>query len=185
MSREDTLVELVDAGGVAIGSATVGAAHAAPGQLHRAFSIVLVDDRGQLLLQQRAATKTRFPLRWANACCGHPAPGSDLVAAASRRLSEEIGLDAVALRPVGVYVYRALDPVTERVEYEYDHVLVGQVDGRAVRPDPEEVAALRWAYPDEVHREIATQPWSYAPWLSGVVTVWHSAAESPGGGVSG
>ncbi len=177
MSREDTLVELVNGGGVAVGVATVAAAHAAPGQLHRAFSVVLVDARGRLLLQQRAAVKTRFPLRWANACCGHPAPGRDLVASASARLREELGLDPIALRPVGVHLYRAVDPATDRVEHEYDHVLVGRIDGETLRPDPAEVAALRWAFPDEVRQEAASEPWLHAPWLSGVLTVWRSSAE--------
>jgi isopentenyl-diphosphate delta-isomerase len=185
--REEMLVELVDEAGEPIGSATVAAAHAAPGNLHRAFSIVLVDDLGRLLLQQRAAMKTRFPLRWANACCGHPGPGSDLVADASRRLFEELGLTGIDLHPVGVHRYQAQDPVTERVEYEYDHVLVGRLDDlSAARPDPAEVAALRWATADEVRQGLASRPWSYAPWLSGVVEVWQSATEPQGGfGASG
>jgi isopentenyl-diphosphate Delta-isomerase len=185
--REEMLVELVDEAGAAIGSATVAAAHTAPGSLHRAFSIVLVDDLGRVLLQQRAAGKTRFPLRWANACCGHPAPGADLVADASQRLFDELGLTGLPLHPVGVHRYQAPDPVTERVENEYDHVLVGHLDDlSAARPDPAEVAALRWASVDEVRQDLAGQPWSYAPWLSGVVEVWRSASESLGGfGVDG
>jgi isopentenyl-diphosphate delta-isomerase len=181
MSREQTMVELVDADGVIIGSTTVADAHTAPGQLHRAFSVLLVDAGGRLLLQQRAEAKTRFPLRWANACCGHPAPTKDLVAEASQRLDEELGLGCVALKPVGVYVYRALDPVTERVEHEYDHVLVGEINGEVPRPDPGEVAALRWACPDEVRRAIVTEPWSYAPWLSGVMAIWDAAVAESGG----
>ena len=180
MNREETLVELVDAAGTPAGAATVADAHSAPGMLHRAFSVLLFDDDRRVLLQQRAAGKTRFPLRWANTCCGHPAPGEDLVAAATRRLNEELGLDTVTIAPVGVYVYRALDPATERVEHEYDHVLVGHVSSGVPRPDPAEVAALRWAFPDEVVREIASQPRSYAPWLAGVISVWNTAAaESP------
>jgi isopentenyl-diphosphate delta-isomerase len=180
MSREHMLVELVDAGGVAVGSTTVAEAHAAPGLLHRAFSVLLLDSRGRLLLQQRAEAKTRFPLRWANACCGHPGPAEDLVTQASRRLNEELGLGRIALKPVGVYVYRALDPTTERIEHEYDHVLVGEVNGEAPRPDPDEVAATRWADPDEVRRAIAGEPSSYAPWLSGVMAVWEAAARTGG-----
>jgi isopentenyl-diphosphate delta-isomerase len=181
MSREETLVELVNTSGLAVGSTTVAEAHTAPGRLHRAFSVLLVDKHGRLLLQQRAETKTRFPLRWANACCGHPGPAGDLVTEASRRLDEELGLGCIALKPVGVYVYRALDPATERVEHEYDHVLVGEANGEVPRPDPSEVLALRWADPDEVRRAIATEPWSYAPWLSGVMAVWDAAAAEPGG----
>jgi isopentenyl-diphosphate delta-isomerase len=171
MTREETLVELVDPDGVATGSATVAQAHAAPGRLHRAFSVLLFDADQRLLLQQRAATKTRFPLRWANTCCGHPGPGEDLVTAATRRLDEELGLAAVALEPVGVYVYRAEDPDTRRVEHEYDHVLVGRLDGAPPRPDPAEVADLRWVGLDQVSREVAERPVAHAPWLAGVVDV--------------
>ena len=50
--------------------------------LHRAFSVLLFDDDGRTLLQQRAAVKSRFPSRWANTCCGHPGPGEPVVEAA-------------------------------------------------------------------------------------------------------
>lgn len=172
MTREDTLVELVDAGGAAVGKATVATAHTAPGLLHRAFSVLLFDPDGRLLLQQRAATKTRFALRWANACCGHPSPGEPVADAASRRLAEELGLRGVRLTPAGVYVYRAPDPDTQRVEHEYDHVLVGQLAAATpIEPDPAEVAALRWVRPGS----LGEQPLAYAPWLAGVVSAWESA----------
>ena len=114
--RESHQVELVDANGVAAGSTTVEEAHQAPGQLHRAFSVFLRDDEGRVLLQQRAATKTRFPLRWGNTCCGHPQPGEDITTAAARRLVEEIGVGGVPLQEVGRYSYYAEDPASGRVE---------------------------------------------------------------------
>jgi isopentenyl-diphosphate delta-isomerase len=169
-AREAHLVELVDRAGRSVGSATVEAAHTAPGRLHRAFSVVLLDPAGRLLLQRRAAAKTRFPLRWANACCGHPAPGRTPVDAAAERLLEEIGLRGVALTEVGVYAYRAADPATGRVENEYDHVLLGRVDtDPALAPDPTEVADLRWVPAAEVPDALAADPSAYAPWLAGVV----------------
>jgi isopentenyl-diphosphate delta-isomerase len=59
---------------------------------------------------------------------------------------------------------------------------VGRLDDlSAARPDPAEVAALRWASPDEVREKLASQPWSFAPWLAGVVAVWQSASEPQGG----
>ncbi|HEY0002315.1 MAG TPA: isopentenyl-diphosphate Delta-isomerase, partial [Actinoplanes sp.] len=105
-AREAHLVELVDAAGCTAGSATVDEAHQAPGLLHRAFSVFLRDPAGRVLLQQRSAIKTRFPLRWANTCCGHPAPGEEVAVAADRRLSEELGISGVVLKEVGVYTYR-------------------------------------------------------------------------------
>jgi isopentenyl-diphosphate delta-isomerase len=168
-ARESHLVELVDSAGTAIGSTTVSEAHTAPGQLHRAFSVFVRDVEGRVLLQQRAASKTRFPLRWANTACGHPAPGEDLAAAAARRVAEEVGITGVDLTPVGVYAYYAEDPETGRVEYEYDHVLVGDLPaGAAPKPDPAEVADLRWVTVTDLVTDLGTDARAYAPWLAGV-----------------
>ncbi|MEV4705518.1 isopentenyl-diphosphate Delta-isomerase [Actinoplanes sp. NPDC049316] len=187
-SRETHLVELVDPDGHAVGQVTVDEAHAAPGMLHRAFSVFLRDPAGRVLLQQRAAVKTRFPLRWANTCCGHPLPEESLQVAAGRRLVEEVGVDGVPLTEVGVYSYYAEDPTTGRVEYEYDHVLVGEVGADlAVLADPDEVADVRWVPLDELGQAIAREPRAYAPWLAGVTErLQHfldrtDAAESSGG----
>ncbi|QSB13790.1 isopentenyl-diphosphate Delta-isomerase [Natronosporangium hydrolyticum] len=177
-------VELVDSGGDPIGSSTVLRAHTAPGQLHRAFSVLLLALDGQrLLLQRRAAVKTRFPLRWANSCCGHPAPGQSVVAAATDRLAEELGVTGVELREVGVYRYRATDPASGWVEYEYDHVLVGQIPlDQRLAPDPAEVAELWWVAPVELHRLLEQQPAACAPWLAGVAAPLDTVAGKHWGG---
>ena len=173
MNREHSLVELVDPEGRVVGSATVAEAHAAPGQLHRAFSVLLVDPAGRLLLQRRSAAKTRFPLRWANACCGHPAPGEPVVTAGTRRLAEEMGLTGVPLTEVGVYVYRAVDPGTGRVEHEYDHVLLGRTpEEPELTPDEAEVADVRWVSSTDLLAAADVRPETYAPWLRGVVRAW-------------
>ena len=168
-SREAQLVELVDTDGTPAGAATVSDAHRAPGQLHRAFSVFLRDPSGQVLLQQRSAAKTRFPLRWANTCCGHPLPGETPAAAAARRLVEEIGIEDVDLTEVGVYSYYAEDPSTGRVEYEYDHVLLGDLPAeRPLLADADEVAAVRLVPLSDLREDLTANPRSYAPWLTGV-----------------
>jgi isopentenyl-diphosphate Delta-isomerase len=168
--REHELVELVSAAGTATGSATVSDAHRGDGLLHRAFSVLLFDDRGRTLLQQRSATKTRFPLRWANACCGHPTPGEPVAEAATRRLGEELGVRGIALTDVGVLTYAATDPVTGRTEREYDHVMVGRVPpDLTTAPDPREVADLRWVAVAAVLDDFGSV--DHAPWLAGVLRV--------------
>ncbi|MBO0853514.1 MAG: isopentenyl-diphosphate Delta-isomerase [Nocardia sp.] len=175
IDRESLAVELVDEQGRATGSCPVGPAHTAPGRLHRAFSVLLFDARGRVLLQQRAAAKTRFPLRWSNACCGHPAPGQAVAEAASARLHEELRVRAT-LREVGVYRYRATDSMTGRVEDEWDHVLVGRYPHELPPdPDPAEVAALRWGAPDQLADELAAAPADFTPWLAGVLRTARSA----------
>jgi isopentenyl-diphosphate delta-isomerase len=171
VNREEHLVELVDADGAASGQSTVDEAHQQPGRLHRAFSVLLLDG-DRLLVQRRAAGKSRFPLRWANTCCGHPAPGQPVVEALGRRLDEELGVAGVPLRELGVYTYRADDADTGRVEYEYDHVLVGAAGADLpLVPDPTEVAQTRWVPVDELLGAIEAEPDGYAPWLAGVLAL--------------
>jgi len=171
VNREEHLVELVDADGNAVGESTVDEAHRQLGRLHRAFSVLLLDG-DRLLLQRRAGTKTRFPLRWANTCCGHPAPGMSLASAAAARLDEELGITGVTLKELGVYVYRADDPGTGRVEHEYDHVLVGSVGpDLPLVPDPAEVSQTRWTPVDQVLTALESEPDTYAPWLAGVLAL--------------
>jgi isopentenyl-diphosphate delta-isomerase len=168
-ARESHLVELVDTSGRPTGSMTVEEAHTAPGRLHRAFSVFLRDPDGRVLLQQRAEVKTRFPLRWANSCCGHPLPEEDLAVAASRRLVEELGVQGVSLTEVGVYTYFAEDPATGRVEHEYDHVLVADVPaGLTVAPDADEVSDTRWVPVPDLLAAMEQDSRAYAPWLFGV-----------------
>jgi isopentenyl-diphosphate delta-isomerase len=181
MNREGQLVELVDESGVATGQSTVECAHRAPGLLHRAFSVLLLDPAGRLLLQRRSAEKTRFPLRWANACCGHPAPGVPVATAALRRLTEELSIDGVQLDKLGVYAYQADDPASGRIEREYDHVLLGRVGpALSLTPDPAEVDAVRWVAPSTLTEEIAADPELFAPWLAGVVALLPEPADPTG-----
>ncbi|MFG3619611.1 isopentenyl-diphosphate Delta-isomerase [Nocardia sp. NPDC047654] len=168
--REALPVELVDDVGRAVGACSVAEAHLAPGRLHRAFSVLLFDSAGRVLLQQRAAVKTRFPSLWANTCCGHPAPGEPVATAAGLRLAEEMGL-TIALTEAGIYRYHAADPRTGRVESEWDHVLIGRLDIGAPRPDPAEVADFAWIHPDALRDALADNPDAYTPWLAGVLDV--------------
>ncbi len=118
-------------------------AHQAPGVLHLAVSVQVVDlTGGRWLLQRRAATKTLFANRWANTCCTHPGPGEDPVSAALRRLREETGLAVEDLVPAGSFTYRATDAQSGLVEYEHDVVFVAVADVQAARPDPDEISEL-------------------------------------------
>jgi isopentenyl-diphosphate Delta-isomerase len=172
--REHLLVELVDRAGTASGSCSVAEAHTAPGRRHRAFSVLLYDSDGRVLLQQRAADKTRFPFRWSNTCCGHPAPGQDTATAASRRLADEFGIASwhtTLPAEVGAFHYYARDPGTGSVEDEWDHVFVATLIGGAPVPDEAEVLDYRWIFPRLLRAEIATHSGSYTPWLPGVLNL--------------
>lgn len=166
--REALPVELVDERGRAIGACPVAEAHTAPGRLHRAFSVMLFDESGRMLMQQRAAVKTRFPLLWTNTCCGHPTPGQSVTEAAAVRLVEEFGVTA-DLTEIGEFQYQAADPSTGRVEHEYDHVLIGRLEGTAPQPNPDEIEDFAWVRPDKLRTALEHAPEAHTPWLAQVL----------------
>lgn len=172
MIREAHLVELVDSAGRPTGSCSVAEAHTAPGKAHRAFSVLLISDDGRVLLQQRSTLKTRFAGRWANTCCGHPAPGQSVTDAARIRLTEEMGLSGIPLREIGHFTYRAIDDATGRVEHEYDHVLIGHTSGTPTpNPDPAEISTWAWVPITTLRRALCVTPDKYAPWLAAVIAL--------------
>jgi 16S rRNA (adenine1518-N6/adenine1519-N6)-dimethyltransferase len=59
---------------------------------HRAVSIFIFNRRGQLLLQQRAASKDEYPLCYTSSASGHVTAGDDYDETAARELQEELGL---------------------------------------------------------------------------------------------
>ena len=85
-------VILVDESDRQIGVAEKLAAHQS-GQLHRAFSIFILNSHGQLLLQKRAKHKYHSGGLWTNTCCSHPRPGESAIAAGRRKLIQEMGFD--------------------------------------------------------------------------------------------
>ncbi|MFI6579249.1 isopentenyl-diphosphate Delta-isomerase [Nocardiopsis sp. NPDC050513] len=153
------MLELVDEDGVTIGTAEKLSAHRAPGRLHRAFSVFLLDDRGRMLLQRRALGKYHSPGVWSNTCCGHPYPGEPPFAAAARRVGEELGAAPALMREAGTVRYNHRDPDSELVEQEYNHLFVGLVAGEP-RPDPDEIAETAFVDPAELERMMGDRPFS-------------------------
>lgn len=131
------------------------------GALHRAVSVVVLDQEGRIVLQQRAAGKYHGARLWSNTACGHPRPNETAEAAAARRLREEMGLTGT-LREVGTVTYRVA--VGELVEHEIDHVFVATI-AEEPRPDPGEVMAWRVMPLDQLKEDLRQNPGRYTPWL--------------------
>ncbi len=137
------------------------------GLLHRCFSICLYNDKGEQLLQRRAAKKYHCPGLWSNACCSHPRPGEDLYVAARRRLREEMNIDydwggRTEKVPQMEFVYKV--KVGDLTEYEYDHVLFGVFNGEPVI-NKEEADGWKWMDFEELKKDIRNDPVIYTPWF--------------------
>lgn len=160
-SVEHDDIILVDPDDVATGVGAKTEVHRR-GLRHRAISILIRNPRGELLIQRRSAAKYHSGGLWANACCSHPRPAETALAAAHRRLPEELGFDC-PLSPLFKTHYRAaLD--NGFIEDEVVHAFGGVYDG-PVQPDPDEVSECRWVSLDALTRDVAARPDAYAVWF--------------------
>lgn len=160
MKHENVI--LVDTNDAVVGSMEKFEAHQ-KGLLHRAFSVFLFNDRDQLLLQQRALDKYHCGGLWTNSCCSHQRLGENNLDAATRRLTEELRIEATALYDAFSFVYSARFD-NGLTEHEFDHVLIGKFSGE---PDfnPAEVAAVQYMGQQEIEDEITHFPEKFTPWF--------------------
>lgn len=162
MEEMREMVVLTDADDVEMGVLEKLQAHRT-GVMHRAFSIFLLNTAGELLLQRRAVGKYHSGGLWSNACCGHPRPGEDTLEAATRRMTEELGLTS-ELTHLFSFVYTAeLDGGL--VEHELDHVFVGWTD-EVPNPDPEEVGDWRWMGVEQIRTWLEVEPEAFTAWFT-------------------
>ncbi len=167
---------LVDSADHEIGTAEKLDAHVR-GVLHRAFSIIIWDSKGRMLLQQRDAGKYHSGGLWTNTCCGHPRPQEATSAAALRRLQEEMGFTC-ELTPLGTISYRA-EFANGLIEHELVHVFRGLFDGNVV-PNPAEAQAYQWATLEDIRAAIAKAPEDYSVWFRQYVAAeWPTALAPP------
>lgn len=162
VSSDSEELVLVDADDREVGYASKAVCHDGDGVLHRAFSIFLRDPDGNVLLQQRAASKRLWPGYWANSCCSHPRRGETMAVATRRRLEQELRV-ACDLEFLFTFTYHARfgDLGSER---EMCSVFLGtSVD--PVVPNATEIAGIRWVAPEDLDRELAERPELFTPWL--------------------
>ena len=168
VSFDNEPLMLVDSDDVVIGFKEKAAAHRGNGVLHRAFSIFLFNDQGEVLLQQRSSLKPLWPEYWSNTCCSHPRRGESLTQATQRRLKEELKLES-QLTFLFKFQYHAMFNDIGS-EHELCSVFVGNATGRPA-PDfnPTEIAATAWVSVDTVDEwlnddNVQTTPWFAMEW---------------------
>lgn len=164
VSFDDEPLILVDDQDNIVGYDTKIHVHRGAGALHRAFSIFIVNDTGELLLQQRSAMKPLWPLYWSNSCCSHPRKGEGDQAAAHRRLREELGVDTQLTFAFRFKYQASFGPAGS--EHELCSVYLGRLrDAVPLEANPTEVAAWRWLAYSDVDQLIANGKTLVTPWF--------------------
>ncbi|MGH8307297.1 MAG: isopentenyl-diphosphate Delta-isomerase [Gammaproteobacteria bacterium] len=162
VSFESEKLVLVDESDREVGYETKAACHDGQGILHRAFSLFIFNDNGELLLQQRSKNKRLWPGYWANSCCSHPHRGEAMDEAVQRRLKEELGFTC-ALEFVYKFQYHAAFG-TLGSETELCWVYTG-MSFAPVHVNENEIAAWRFIAPAALDHEMAATPAHFTPWL--------------------
>lgn len=160
-SATNIIVPLVNASDEIIGSGEKMDVHS-KGLLHRAFSVLIFDPKGQMLIHQRARHKYHSPALWTNACCGHPYVGEDMKTAAERRLKEEMGISC-ELTYHFTFQYRA-EFSNGLIENEIDHVYKGIID-KGFEVNPNEVANYKWQPLEEIKKDMSLRPGEFTAWF--------------------
>lgn len=155
-------------------------AHHGAGHYHRAFSVLLFNTKGEMLLQQRSSDKVTFPNVWANACCSHPLHSPEelelenamgVKRAAVRKLEQELGIDPAQVSTDDM-VYMTKMRYSARmnqewIERELDHILVMCADVE-INPNPNEVANTLWVDHDKMEAMLLEEraaDQAIAPWF--------------------
>lgn len=142
-------------------------AHTGDGTRHRAFTTLLFDEQGRILLAQRSPDKRLWDTHWDGTVASHPVEGETQSEAAGKRLDEELG--------IAPSQYDSLE-LTDRFEYKrYYHedgvehevcaVLQATLHDTTLDPDTEEVAGVMWVPYDRLHehprwyRQLRLCPW--------------------------
>ena len=130
--------------------------------LHRALSVFILNDKNEVMLQQRAHHKYHSPLLWTNTCCSHQRAGETNIEAGKRRLFEEMGFQA-ELKELFHFIYKA--PFDNGLtEHELDHVMIGYYNEAPII-NPDEVESWKWMTIEAIKEDMIENPDAYTVWF--------------------
>ena len=178
----EELVLCLDTDDNVIESSSKLTTHYGEGSLHRAFSVLIFDSEGNLLVQQRSSDKITFPAVWANSCCSHPLdivgengdPIEGVIEAARRKLDQELGIEREVtnnweFNHIGRFEYKSRWDA-EWIEHEIDHVLIVQADCE-VNFNRNEIQAVDWLSKESLTQMMERK----GRWKSQLIAPWFEA----------
>lgn len=162
VSSDADMLILVNSNDEPVGSADKLVCHDGEGTLHRAFSVLLFNQDGELLIQKRATEKRLWGGYWSNSCCSHPREGESMQEASERRIWEELGLKT---QPKYLYKFEYQAQFDESgAEHELCWVYIGRCDGEP-SVNANEISSWRFISAATLENELEEQPEAYTPWF--------------------
>jgi len=169
-------VILVDQDDNPIGKEDKVKCHLPNGKLHRAFTALIFNGDGKLLLTKRSEGKMLWPNDWDGTVASHPKESETYVSSAERRMPEEIGISC-KMNYVNKFEYHV--PYKDiGSENEICGTLIGMVDSfdnSCMIKD--EISEVKWINPDELKNELEQNRDAYCPWM--VIALYFLADSDP------
>jgi isopentenyl-diphosphate delta-isomerase len=179
MNTNNTIINipLVDSNGVITGYSEKMHVHRS-GLLHLAFSLMIIRKRAagiELLLQRRALHKYHSGGLWTNTCCSHPMVNESILAAAQRRVKEELGISTfLNLKEIAKIQYHyQLD--NGLAEHEFNHLLIAEVNDVIWHENEDEVMEVKWWPVHKLAATLAAKPNDFTAWFPDVFRQVHAA----------
>ena len=163
----DTMGEyviLVDENDNPIGKEDKVKCHLPNGKLHRAFTALIFNGDGKLLLTKRSDRKMLWPSYWDGTVASHPRESETYVSSAERRMPEEIGIDC-KMNYMNKFEYHV--PYKDiGSENEICGTLIGIVDDfDETCLIKDEISEIKWIDPDELKNELQQNMDVYCSWM--------------------
>jgi isopentenyl-diphosphate delta-isomerase len=160
----DEYVILVDGNDISIGTEEKVKCHLPDGKLHRAFTALLFDKNGRLVLTKRAKEKMLWPEDWDGTFASHPRESETYVSSGERRMPEELGIEG-KLDYLHKFEYH-VPYKNVGSENEICGTLIGVIDETTeLKKIKGEIDEIKWISAKELLSEIKTNPKIYCPWM--------------------
>lgn len=138
--------------------------HLPNGKLHRAFTALIFDREGRLLITRRSQSKMLWPGDWDGTVASHPREKETYMSSAERRVPEEMGISCKF-----DYLFKFEYHVPYKdigSENEICGTLLGIVEKSSIfNLVKEEIDEVKWITADELIQEIQKNPEIYCPWM--------------------
>jgi isopentenyl-diphosphate Delta-isomerase len=164
MEYDTEEVDIVDEQNKVIGKTTRGEAHR-KGHIHRALSVVIINSRNKILLQQRSANRSIHPLSWDLSASEHVLSGESFKDGAKRSAREELGVEVEVTEVTKPNLQKRQYEVGDKTVYENEMVeMLKAVHEGPFKIDPNEVNKVGFFSIDEIEKMIA-EGVKFTPWF--------------------
>lgn len=141
------LIDVLDENGIKTGKTLTRQKVHSEGLWHRIVVVALLNNEGQILIQQRSAGKDKNPNMWDISVTGHLSAGQDSLSAACREINEELGITVDEEKLRYIFSYRREQRVSathhDRQYYDFFVLRLPEIDVSKIKLQESEVQQVK------------------------------------------